>query len=92
MARSLHQQTEMMDLTDRSEVEARLLMNDAARVPALPSILVVSTTTRDADSLSRCATTIRKQAMNGAMVVSSHWGSPQILVDVPSWTRGPLAG
>ncbi|MFA6954917.1 MAG: hypothetical protein WC538_03490 [Thermoanaerobaculia bacterium] len=82
----------MMKLTDQSEVEARLLVNDTAGAPALPAILVLSTTTRDADSLSRCATTIRNQAKNGAMVVSSHWGSPQILVDVPSWTRGPLAG
>lgn len=54
-------------------------MNDTY---TLPSVLVVSTTTRDSDLLSRSAPIIRKQNVHGAMAVSCHWGSPQILVAV----------
>lgn len=55
----------------------------------LPSVLVLSTTARDSDQLSRSVATIRKQTVNGAIAVSCHWGSPQILVDVASSTGGP---
>jgi hypothetical protein len=54
-------------------------MNDTN---TLPSVLVVSTTTRDSDLLSRSAPIIRKQTEHGAMAVSCHWGSPQIRVAV----------
>jgi hypothetical protein len=53
------------------------LMNDTCR---LPSVLVVSATTHDADLLLRSAAVIRKQSMRGAMVVSCHWGPSRILV------------
>ena len=47
-----------------------------------PSFLVLSTTARDSDRLSRSAAIIRKQTVHGAMAVSCHWGSPHILVAV----------
>ena len=52
-------------------------MNDTYKSP---SVLVVSTTTRDADLLSRSEVILRKQTVHGAMTVSCHWGSPELLV------------
>src|ERR1051325_1069192 len=54
-------------------------MNDPC---TLPSLLVLSTPARDSDRLSRSAAIIREQTVHGAMAVSCHWGSPQILVSV----------
>jgi hypothetical protein len=61
-------------------------MNDTAR---FPSVLVASTTSHNADHLSRSAAVLRKQTRRGTAAISCHWGSPQIIVDVATWADEP---
>ena len=53
-------------------------MDDICRL--LP-VFVVSTTSHDADHRLRSATMACRQAGRGAVVFSSHWGPPEILVE-----------
>jgi hypothetical protein len=70
----------------QSAIKVMNSMNDTSE---LPYVLVASSTTANSDRLSRVAPVIRKHTMHGAAVMSCHWGSPNIIVDVPSFAGGP---
>src|ERR1051325_4423635 len=59
--------------------------------PRLPPVSVVSAMTDDADHRLRSATIACIQAGRGAVEFSSHWGTPEILVETgdsaTSWAR-----
>lgn len=63
-------------------------MDDIGR---LPPVVVVSSTSHDADHRLRSATIACRQAGHGAVAFSSHWGRSEILVEpadsATSWAR-----